>query len=157
MTNNIPHGHTLRRGRISIANQIYLVTCVACDRRPVFHDLHAGRQVVHALRYAAVSGRAETLAYVVMPDHLHWLLSLCDGVTLSFVVSTMKRHSARHLNEARHRTGERIWQRGFHDHALRRDESVQDAARYIIANPLRAGLVQRLGDYALWDAVWLNP
>jgi hypothetical protein len=28
-------------------------------------------------------------------------------------------------------------------------------ARYIIANPLRAGLVDRIGDYPLWDAMWL--
>jgi putative transposase len=38
---------------------------------------------------------------------------------------------------------------------LRNEESVIDAARYIIANPLRAGLVKRVGDYPLWDAVWL--
>jgi len=30
-------------------------------------------------------------------------------------------------------------------------------ARYIIGNPVRSGLVQRVGDYPFWDAVWLNP
>ncbi|MEQ7866160.1 transposase, partial [Xanthomonas sp. WHRI 8393] len=29
------------------------------------------------------------------------------------------------------------------------------AARYLIANPLRAGLVERVGDYPFWDAIWL--
>jgi putative transposase len=157
MTNNIPHGHALRKGRISIADQIYLVTCVAYDRRPVFQDLQSGRHVVQALRYASSNKTAETLAYVVMPDHLHWLLSLGDGVTLSCVVGAMKRHSARRINEVMHRSVRTVWQRGFHDHALRQDESVQDVARYVVANPLRAGLVCRLGDYALWDAIWLNP
>ena len=155
MTDNIPHGHALRKGRVSVAHQIYLVTCVACDRQPVFQDLQAGRHVVQSLRYASVSGRAETLAYVVMPDHLHWLLSLGDRVFLSAVVGSMKRYSACRINETRHLAGGCIWQRGFHDHALRCDESVQNVARYIVANPLRAGLVRRLGDYALWDAVWL--
>ncbi|MBB5859537.1 hypothetical protein GGR69_001194 [Xanthomonas arboricola] len=28
-------------------------------------------------------------------------------------------------------------------------------ARYLIANPLRAGLVARVGDYPFWDAIWL--
>ena len=28
-------------------------------------------------------------------------------------------------------------------------------ARYVVANPLRAGLVEKLGDYPLWDAVWV--
>ena len=152
---NIPHGHALRKGRVSIAHQIYLVTCVACDRQMVFQDLQSGRQVVQALRYASASGRAETLAYVVMPDHLHWLLSLGDSVALSAVVGSMKRHSARRINAANRLAGSCVWQRGFHDRALRSEESVQDVARYLVANPLRAGLVHRLGDYALWDAVWM--
>ncbi len=28
-------------------------------------------------------------------------------------------------------------------------------ARYVVANPLRAGLVERIGDYPLWDAIWV--
>lgn len=157
MTQNIPHGHALRKGRVSIAGQIYLVTCVACGRQAVFQDLQAGRQVVQALRYASFSDRAETLAYVVMPDYLHWLLSLGDGGHLSVVVGSMKRHSARRINGLMRLAGRCVWQWGFHNHALRSDESVQDAARYIVTNPLRAGLARSLGDYALWDAVWLNP
>ena len=51
--------------------------------------------------------------------------------------------------------GQRIWQRGFHDHALRAEEDIIDAARYIVANPLRAGLCQKIGDYPYWNAQWL--
>jgi len=54
-----------------------------------------------------------------------------------------------------HRIGRRIWQDGFHDHALRQEEDLAEVARYIVANPLRAGLVERVGDYSHWDAVWL--
>ncbi|MGH8412134.1 MAG: REP-associated tyrosine transposase, partial [Pseudomonas sp.] len=38
---------------------------------------------------------------------------------------------------------------------IRRDEDLPAVARYIVANPLRAGLVEKIGDYPLWDAVWL--
>ena len=48
-----------------------------------------------------------------------------------------------------------VWQRGFYDHAIRREENLRNVARYIVANPLRAGLVQQIGDYPLWDAIWL--
>jgi hypothetical protein len=48
-----------------------------------------------------------------------------------------------------------LWQRAFYDHALRKDEDVRQIARYIIANPLRRGLVKDVGDYLLWDAAWL--
>jgi hypothetical protein len=38
---------------------------------------------------------------------------------------------------------------------LRRQDDVRAVARYIVANPLRAGLVRDIGDYSHWDAVWL--
>jgi REP element-mobilizing transposase RayT len=143
-----PHGRDLRKGRFSEAGRIYLVTTVTLYRRPLFSELAAARCVVRAMRHEAALRRAETLAYVVMPDHLHWLLQLSSGATLSQVVGAVKAVSAR-------RFGGRIWQAGFHDHALRRDEDLAAVARYVVANPLRAGLVARIGEYPHWDAVWL--
>ena len=67
----------------------------------------------------------------------------------------LKGRSARGINTQLGRTGT-VWQTGFHDHALRNNENMQDIARYVIANPLRAGLVRQIGDYALWDAAWLG-
>jgi len=49
----------------------------------------------------------------------------------------------------------RVWARGYHDHALRQDENLRGAARYIIANPLRAGIVSHPLDYPYWGAAWL--
>ena len=66
----------------------------------------------------------------------------------------IKGASARALNDRLGRHGA-LWQPGFYDHALRKDEDRLGTARYIVANPLRAGLVQRLGDYPHWDSVWL--
>jgi REP element-mobilizing transposase RayT len=66
-----------------------------------------------------------------------------------------KGSSARQINSLLGRSGAPVWQRGFHDHALRGDEDVRAIARYIVANPLRAGLVRAIGDYPWWDAEWL--
>ncbi|WP_423251811.1 transposase, partial [Pseudomonas viridiflava] len=41
----------------------------------------------------------------------------------------------------------KVWQKGYHDRAIRREEDVLKAARYIVANPLRAGLVTNVGDF----------
>ena len=62
---------------------------------------------------------------------------------------------ARAVNLARGRGGT-VWMPGFHDHALRHERDILPSARYIVANPLRAGLVDRLGRYPYWDAVWLD-
>jgi hypothetical protein len=39
---------------------------------------------------------------------------------------------------------------------VRAEEDLRDAARYIVANPVRAGLCTHVKDYPLWDAVWLK-
>jgi REP element-mobilizing transposase RayT len=143
-----PHAKDLRRGRVLLAGQVYHVTAVTRGRQPVFGNLSAARMLVHALRDAAINGDAATLAFVVMPDHLHWLLRLDGPASLSAVVGAVKAVAA-------HRVGGRIWQGGFHDHAVRKDEDLAAIARYIVANPVRAGLVERVGDYPHWDAIWL--
>ena|SRR5690242_2443060 len=44
---------------------------------------------------------------------------------------------------------------GYHDRALRREEDVVATARYVVMNPVRAGLVSRIGDYPHWNAIWV--
>lgn len=143
----------LRIGRVSIPGQIYWLTTVTAGRRRLFNELSAGRCLVRALKAAESTGAAQTLAYVVMPDHLHWLMSLGD-TSLPLTVGAVKSGSAREIRGLLHLSG-RVWQRGYHDHALRRDEALITFTRYLVANPVRAGLVRRVGDYPLWDCVWL--
>lgn len=150
-----PHGGDLRKGRHSQPNQIYLLTSVSFQRRPVFADFHLGRVVVNAMRHHDLAGNTETLAYVVMPDHFHWLLNLGSHFDLPCLMASLKGYTARRIKARIDLGGDPLWQEGYHDHALRREVDVQAAARYIVANPLRAGLVERLGDYPLWDAIWL--
>ena len=146
----------LLRGRASLGGQIYLVTAVTRNRVPLFTNLHLGRIVVRTLHCQEVAARAPTLAYVVMPDHLHWLVQLRPGSNLSEVVRSVKGKSAFDINRAVG-TRRRVWQQSFHDRALRREENLGDVARYVVRNPLRAGLVRRLNEHPLWDAVWAYP
>jgi REP element-mobilizing transposase RayT len=95
----------------------------------------------------------ENFAWVIMPDHMRWLLAPKDDC-LEHIMQCLKSKSAIAINRYTGSSG-RVWQQGYYDHALRSDEDVKAIARYVIANPLRAGLVARLGDYPLWDAEWL--
>ncbi|OYU32170.1 MAG: transposase [Comamonadaceae bacterium PBBC2] len=148
MDNTHPHSHRLRLGRFSQAAQVYMVTVVTLNRRPIFDDFAAARTLVQTLKSASDLQRATTLAYVVMPDHLHWLMQLQEGAQLARCVRDVK-------SVTTHRLGHAVWQRGFHDHAVRREEDLQALARYVVANPVRAGLVSRTGLYPHWDAVWV--
>ena len=144
----------LRKGRFSGRNQIYHVSSATHERRPVFATLASGRILVKAMMHLDQVGCTETLAFVVMPDHFHWLLQLTGDRTLSDCVCIAKSGSARNINTI---TGERrqIWQSGFHDRAIRKEEDLASVARYIIANPLRAGIADSVSRYSLWDAKWL--
>ncbi|MBC3951611.1 REP-associated tyrosine transposase [Pseudomonas folii] len=142
-----------RAGRYSETGRPYILTSVVQSRRPVFVDWRLGRLVVKEFRWAQEQGLANSLAWVIMPDHFHWLVELRSG-TLKALMQSTKSRSAIAVNRMRG-CSEQLWQRGFHDRALRYDEDLLTAARYIIANPLRARLVRRVGDYPLWDAVWL--
>ncbi|WP_407292245.1 REP-associated tyrosine transposase [Stutzerimonas zhaodongensis] len=147
-------GHALRRGRHSQPGQVYLITAVTERREPVFADLSLTRTLVLEMRGLHDEGHVNSLAWVVMPDHLHWLIGL-GSAPLPKVIQRLKSRSAIAINRITGRTGTRIWQRGFHDRALRQEDDLLATARYIVANPLRAGLVNRIGDYPWWDAVWL--
>jgi len=143
----------LRAGRFSETQRIYLLTATTENRETLFSNFTVGRIVVAELKAAQQDGLVESLAWVVMPDHLHWLIALQQG-SLSELMRRIKGRSAKRVNTLSGRQG-KLWQDGFHDRALRREEDVLPAARYIVANPLRAGLVSRVGDYPLWDSVWL--
>jgi len=88
-----------------------------------------------------------------MPDHWHGLIELGERDDLSIVMNRFKSLISKQLRQGMHEPC--IWARGFHDHALRHDEDLHAAARYIIANPVRAGLVDQVNDYPYWNATWL--
>lgn len=144
----------LLKGRVSIPGQIYHLTICTTDRTPWFLDFRCARIVVQGMRQIHDSHFLNSLAWVIMPDHLHWLMQLEEQKTLAELVRLFKGGTARELNRYLNRQGA-IWQRGYYDHALRREEDIKQVARYIVANPLRAGLVQCIEEYSHWDAIWL--
>jgi len=106
------------------------------------------------MKYEHDAGHVDSLAFVVMPDHLHWLFYLRGDRTLSECVRNVKGQSARLVNATLCRKGT-VWQKGFYDRAIRRDDDLVSVAQYIVANPCRAGIVDSIRNYTLWDATWV--
>jgi putative transposase len=145
----------LRKGRHSEANRAYFVTTVLADRKKrYFADFLCARRVVNEMRILHDHEMVVSLAWVIMPDHVHWLFQLTDKVDLSSVMKQLKARSAHSVNAYLNRKGP-LWQKAFYDHGVRDGEDIRGIARYIVANPVRAGLVEKLGDYPHWDAIWL--
>lgn len=145
----------LAKGRFSEAGRAYFITTVLMEReRRYFSDFTCARLVVDEMRRLHEDQAVISLAWVVMPDHLHWLFQLGEVEMLSTVVKKLKARSAQRVNRHLARQGA-LWQKAFYDRAVRREDDIRAIARYIVANPLRAKLVESIGDYPLWDAIWL--
>jgi len=114
------------------------------SHEPLPQDQDPALVVLNAIRWIHDSGCFIVDAAVVMPDHLHLVGQLGDG-TLSKVVHSFKSYTANVLSKAGVESP--VWQRGYHDHGLRDDEDYRVKVRYVLQNPLRAGLVSRVEDY----------
>ncbi|MCZ7592757.1 MAG: hypothetical protein M5U15_11710 [Kiritimatiellae bacterium] len=83
---------------------------------------------------------------LLMPDHLHMLVSFEIGKRMTLTVSQWKAFVAKE--------GHIEWQRNFFDHRLRGNESFREKASYIRANPVVKGLVEKAEE---WPFVWTWP
>ena len=145
--------HRLRIGRFSKPGWVYLVTFTTFDRLPFFADFGDARTTSRTLAAPSSWPHARLLAWVLMPDHWHGLIELGERESLSRSVARAKAQTCREWR--RTHGNDHLWAPGFHDHALRSEEALLQCARYIVLNPVRAGLVGRCADYPFWDAVWL--
>jgi putative transposase len=142
----------LRRGRWSEPGRVYLVTTTTYRRTRYFEAPELAYRMSAAMdRSDTWSPHAQLLCWVLMPDHWHGLVRLQDATSLSKVIGLAKGRSARAVGML----ATPIWAAGFHDRALRRDDDILKAARYIVANPIRAGLVASVRCYPYWNSAWL--
>jgi putative transposase len=154
-SSDTPGSAVLRRGRCSLSGQIYLVTTTTAGRRPLFVEHDLAVTAARTLSNWRLWQQSKLLCWVLMPDHWHAIIELGDDESLSDLMRRVKTVTAFEVNRAR-RASMAVWGSGFHDHALRFEEDLIGVARYVVLNPVRAGLVQRVGDYSFWDAIWVE-
>ena len=87
-----------------------------------------------------------------MPDHVHFIAALKSG-ELSQLMQSMKGYTSRQINMLLHLKGS-FWQSTYHEHAVRKDEDLNEVVLYILNNPVRAGLVADFHDYPFWYCRW---
>lgn len=135
----------LRLGRHSRIGQSYILTTVTQERRRYFDDATAAQEVMDVFRRIDDDGLTHSLAYVVMPDHIHWLVEI-RAFSLDYIMQRFKSSSALRINRMLGKTGP-FWQSSYHDHAMRSEETLFRHAMYIVANPVRANLASCVGEY----------
>ena len=116
------------------------------QRRALFVSGDAVNNTLLQIRQAATKQRFALLAYCFMPDHVHLLVEATDDASdLRRFVSEAKQHSGFAYGRTHH---ERLLQDGYYDRVLRQSEDARWVARYLLANPVRAGLVESPREYS---------
>ncbi len=129
-------------------NRYFLTVCVA-QRAEVFLDLGFGEYVATQFLQIGLRLEFEVIAYCVMPDHLHLLAhGTSERSALKAYMHRCKQQTGYEWKNRRkhHR---RLWQEGFHDRILRDADPDEGVIRYIVENPVRAGLVNDAREYPL--------
>jgi REP element-mobilizing transposase RayT len=123
----------------------YFLTICTRDRQQVFVQPNAATLVIDHLLRTARKRQFAVPVYCVMPDHAHVLVEgLSADSDLRRFAKRLKQGSGQAFSR---RHGFPLWQEGYVDHVLRDEEQTLIIARYILENPVRAGLVQHPLDY----------
>ncbi len=157
----------------------YLLTTVTHRREPVFGDAACAQAAHDDIAFYARKFNAVSVAHVIMPNHVHWVIcpspedyerfareekarggkyaAAPERFYLSKIMEDYKRHTSYVVNEQRGTRGAQVWQDGFRDDALRTPQAIRAAARYVAMNPVKAGLATTPEDYPYlaWEAMWL--
>jgi putative transposase len=108
--------------------------------------------VIESLSRGGSLGHYQLGPWVIMANHVHVLL--LPSIAPQLLLKSLKGTTAREANRLLNRTGEQFWQRESYDHWVRDEAERNKIAAYIERNPVKAGLVERVEDYA-WSSA--NP
>ena len=133
-------------------NQIFSLTICTKDRQPIFRNKLYAQETVNTFESKPFLQETEKYAYCLMPDHLHLLLSPKDGNLIDFI-RRWKSYVVSILNKSDFAGP--CWQRSFYDHALRNDEDIKAAAKYIVNNPVRKQLAKHWKEYPYSWHKWM--
>ena len=145
--------HCRKRPRLEdfpyVGKYTYFLTFCASDRRPVFTNAEDREHVMSQFRHFAGVERFAETAHIVMPDHIHLVTRGLDDVSdVTKYVKSSKQQSGFDY-KAKYRR--RLWQPSFHDHVVRDDFELWRIIRYIVLNPVRAGLASDPLEYPHWS------
>ncbi len=165
------HGRLPRlRGHDYSASATYFITMNVFGRLPLFGAIGEQGMLLNDLgaiaeeewvRSKQVRLEVDLGAFVLMPDHLHGIVTIApppetstnsEGIkpqtrslyrcprSLGALVAGFKLSTTRRINLLRNSPGAAVWQRNYHEHVIRNDKELAATSEYILSNPLRAVL-----------------
>lgn len=102
--------------------------------------------LIDVLRSLVAERKFELRDFVIMPDHVHLLLTIYDEMTIEKAMQLIKGRFSHRLSHECGYTGE-VWQRGFTEEQVMNRKSFENHSEYIAENPVKAGMAESAGEF----------
>jgi putative transposase len=131
----------------------HFVTFSCYRRLPYLNDNHSRATFLSVLEQTRQRHRFYVFGYVVMPEHVHLLLSEPKELPFGKLLRTLKTETSKQLKGTR----SRFWQLNYYDFNVFTQSKFTEKLRYIHRNPIERGLVERPEDWP-WSSYnhWLT-
>src|SRR5438132_8446506 len=152
LTDSLPAG---LRKELAQARRVDRVAAIdaALDQGHGRHDLAipSVADLVQSALLTFDADRYALIAWCIMPNHVHALLTLCPGYKLDRIVHSWKSYTAKEANRLLRRSGA-FWAREYFDRFMRDSDHLARTAGYIEGNPVKAGLCESVSDWRFSSA-----
>ena len=129
----------------------YFVTTKTWENRAIFQMPENANILIECMMRYREQGAYLLHEFVIMPNHLHFMLTPAATTTLEKAVGLIKGGSSREIH-SRRASKIQIWQPGFHEESVRDATDFTNKVQYIRMNPVRSNLAENPGDWAYGSA-----
>jgi putative transposase len=130
----------------------FFVTAVTANRRRLFQVESNANLLLHVLEQNRSKGRLLIHAFVIMPDHIHLLLTPAEAVSLEKAMQFIKGGFSFHLKSKL-----KVWQDSFNEQRIKDSTDYTQHRTYIEENPVRAALAASSALYPFSSACHSHP
>jgi len=124
----------------------FFATTKTSQGRAILQSERNAALMIDVLRSYVAAKKFRLHDFVVMPDHLHLLLTVGEGMTVERAMQLIKGGFSYRLKKECGHLGE-VWQRGFSETRVEDRQSFMKHREYIAINPVKAGLVDLPEEY----------
>jgi putative transposase len=126
--------------------RVFFVTTKTSMARRLLQSERNAMLLIDVLRLNVAAGKFQLHDFVIMPDHLHLLMTLPGNMTIEKAMQLIKGGFSYRLKREFGYQGE-VWQRGFSEVRINDGQSFLQHREYIVQNPVKAGLVDTAEQY----------
>ena len=123
-------------------NRVFFVTTITAGRLPIFRGETTARLLMDTLVHYREQGKFLLHEFVIMPDHIHALLTPSPDISLERAMQFIKGGFSYRL-----KFRGPVWQQSFTNHRVRDSRDYENHRGYIRMNPVRARLAERPEEY----------